>query len=532
MEKWYGNQKLLQISKACDQAYMVNDEDKMSALVDQCYALGHDQNQSNMVRAKYLYNGYTVLSDLIELRIKRNETSKGAHDHFNSFKIYEADYEKCFYLARTAFDLIDPEMEKVQETEVPEGIEEVAFYFQMVVNYSNLLYQTGRITKALELLKIFHDTAFPMGKGNLGMKIYELSKLHYDSGQQTILLYEAYKRIRETLESPNEYTEREEVTPLLEEYSESIVSLLSSEYLEKTYTLKDFLKAFDNMSVEEQDYRQWIANHRLSLNLLNDVFEDAIVGYDPLHLPGIVGGDDVMYMLGLFNQIKQEYVSARFFAYEGFTKRELHFSDKEVMLINTLDYPVYGLGIEKVKAAYRSVYSIFDKIAYFLNEYFELGIAKGQVGYYRVWSPEKTANDVRKLIDIAERNYPLFGMWWLFKDIRNVHVSNSDKYVDPVMSRISKVRNAMEHTYLKILDFYGGSMLKDDTRADKLAYNISFSDFEKLTITLLRYAREAIILLIFSIKYEERHRKTSHDANALFMPMHTDTYDDEWKQIF
>ena len=32
-----------------------------------------------------------------------------------------------------------------------------------------------------------------------------------------------------------------------------------------------------------------------------------------------------------------------------------HFSDENVYLVNTIDYPKYGLNIERVKAAYRSI---------------------------------------------------------------------------------------------------------------------------------------------------------------------------------
>lgn len=200
------------------------------------------------------------------------------------------------------------------------------------------------------------------------------------------------------------------------------------------------------------------------------------------------------------------------------------------MLINTLDYPVYGLAIEKVKAAYRAIYSLFDKVAYFLNEYFELGLERGKVSYYRVWSPEKTKGDTKKLIDITDRNYPLFGMWWLFKDIRNIQVSNTDKYVDPVMSQISKIRNAMEHTYLKVLDTK--MMVFSEGRKDELAYNISFLDFEKSIISLLKYAREAIILLVLSVKSEEERKEESLTLDKSVMSMYTDKYEDEWKQIF
>jgi LA2681-like HEPN len=50
-------------------------------------------------------------------------------------------------------------------------------------------------------------------------------------------------------------------------------------------------------------------------------------------------------------------------------------------LYNTLDYPTYSVAIEKVKAAYRLAYSLFDKIAFFLNAYLDLlPIPSGNLG--------------------------------------------------------------------------------------------------------------------------------------------------------
>ena len=61
----------------------------------------------------------------------------------------------------------------------------------------------------------------------------------------------------------------------------------------------------------------------------------------------------------------------------------------------------------------------------------------------------------------------------------------------------------MEHRYLKILDYYELNLNKESSRLDEFAYNISFNDFEELTIELLKLAREAIIQLIMIIKIEE-----------------------------
>ena len=72
------------------------------------------------------------------------------------------------------------------------------------------------------------------------------------------------------------------------------------------------------------------------------------------------------------------------------------------MCIRDRDYPIYGIGIEKIKACYRAVYSVFDKIAFFLNEYFEIGIKKNIIGYVRLFSPDKNANDKIRIFDIVK----------------------------------------------------------------------------------------------------------------------------------
>ena len=66
---------------------------------------------------------------------------------------------------------------------------------------------------------------------------------------------------------------------------------------------------------------------------------------------------------GLFNQIKQEYCAARYLVFDGIYNKSLHFSDDNVYLVDTLDYPIYSLNIEKIKSAYRTIYSLFDRIA-------------------------------------------------------------------------------------------------------------------------------------------------------------------------
>ena len=275
---------------------------------------------------------------------------------------------------------------------------------------------------------------------------------------------------------------------------------------------------------DEHEYRMWVSQNCLALNTLNDLDYSVNQAYDPLHLPEMVAKIEERYprFHGLFNQIKQEYCSARFMIYEGTqnSKFSPHFSDKDVFLINTLDYPVYGLNIEMVKSAYRTIYSLFDRIGYFLNEYYSLGLPQKRVSFGGVWG-NKT-----NLIKRAETNYLLKALYWIKKDLYGNSVSDYKDHIDPVLNRTYKIRNIMEHRYLKILSY--SNIFEEDSEIDELATSISIEEFHDLAINLLRTCREAVILLVMIINVEEKRKKD--DFEGAFLPnMTLPEYEDDWK---
>jgi LA2681-like HEPN len=93
----------------------------------------------------------------------------------------------------------------------------------------------------------------------------------------------------------------------------------------------------------------------LFLNLLNELGPKSVAAHDPLVLPSFVTKlGEPPTLIGYFNQLKQEFVSARRTFFEGIQDGPAHLSDNGVLLINTLDYPSYGLGAEKIRTSYRT----------------------------------------------------------------------------------------------------------------------------------------------------------------------------------
>jgi hypothetical protein len=59
--------------------------------------------------------------------------------------------------------------------------------------------------------------------------------------------------------------------------------------------------------------------------------------------PGI---DEPPSLTGFFNEMKQEFASARWLLFEALHAGHVHFSDRCVALHNTLDYPSNALAVE------------------------------------------------------------------------------------------------------------------------------------------------------------------------------------------
>jgi hypothetical protein len=217
---------------------------------------------------------------------------------------------------------------------------------------------------------------------------------------------------------------------------------------------------------------------------------------------------------GFFNELKQAFISARYSYYEfehGLPEHKVHFSDKGRHIVDTLDYPQHGLRHECLRSAFRVAYSIFDKIGYFLNEYFGLGIDRNKVYFRRLWFSQdgKVKSQIQDL-----KNLPLRGLYYLSKDFHD----DDPEYIataDPEARDIADIRNHLEHKYFKV-HWLGPMPLsaKGDINYDELAYSVSESSFSSKTLRLLRSAREALIYL--SAAVHARERKDRASARTVF----------------
>lgn len=400
---------------------------------------------------------------------------------------------------------------------------------QILTNLANQLDTAGRFiearqlwTRALSLLPVFW-----MARANRGNSLMHYAQALYDPGQRAVFAVAAHRDLDAALSHIDEFPELGDAR-LRSAFAAKAAAIdrhfdlaaISADYAADAYSL--------GRSKVEQAYRRWCLDQGLFLNPLNDLQPDSIAAHDVLTLPDMVTDiHEPPVLVGFFNQLKQEFVSARWLCFEGISAERVHASDRGVLLYNTLDYAAVSLGVEQVKMAFRMSYSLLDKIAYFLNHYMKLGIPEKRISFRHVWR-DKDSGPVRPEF-LSSENWPLRGLYWLSKDLFE---SDFKDVMEPDARALHELRNHLEHKYVKVISTIGGLTSGPATGpfVDTLAHTVSLPDLEARTLRLLQLARSSLIYLSLGMHREEERRRDSAPPGRLIMPMMLDPWDDGWKR--
>lgn len=399
---------------------------------------------------------------------------------------------------------------------------------QILVNTGNILSHIGRPIEAFEYWKraLGLMPNFAMALGNLGFGLETYAKYLYDRGHQVVILKEALNFLK-SVTAPGavwDSYDYQKIRKSMLGRAEGIESHVDFSYLENISLYEHSL----GRSKVERNYREWALGNGLFLSPLNDLGAYPIAAHDVLHLPDIVRPiSEPPHFIGFFNQLKQEYVSARFFCWQGITESEAykkHYSDKGTLLLNTLDYPVYSVFVEQVKLAFRMAYSLFDKIAFFINEYWSLGMQENSINFQSIWFEGRTKGKPKVLRACFQcrQNLPLRGLYWLSKDFVE---SEKDSVVwgetmEPDAYKLRTIRNHLEHKYLKVHDDLWSYADRSDNALfdDQWAFHLSMQELNEKTIRILKMARAGLIYLSLAVHREENIRR-SQVPDEITFPM-------------
>ena len=393
------------------------------------------------------------------------------------------------------------------------------------VNYGNVLSRCGRIIAAIEQYKkaLELQPKFGMALGNLGKIYMDYSIMEFDPGHQGYFHHFSFAMLQKALEctDPNTY-------PEARAFFQNQADQYRPEYIESFLSKELSIPKIVIRGKQERAYREWAVEHNLFLNTLSALPPlELCFACDVLQLPGMVVSLDAKPVFhGMFNQIKQEYVFARYQYYSALQESSKpHYADKETHLVNFADYPQYGMRIERVKSSFKTLFGLLDKMAYFLNAYFDLGIKERDVSFSSIWKSEhgggKHHYKYKHTLNHSD-NFALSSLYWISRDMY-------DRFEDspnPQLERIKSVRHALEHKYVKVTK--GWFPDRENGEFDDLALYVNEDELYDLTIQLMHIVREAIICLSLCVHAEEQSRQKGN-GDKIVMPMLLREYDDNWK---
>lgn len=438
------------------------------------------------------------------------------------------DNQKWLWKSET----FDQELLELRKAIGHEGFPDLSAFeqAQIYTNLGNALNHIGRFIEAIE----YWDRAiaavpkFAMAHGNRGIGLGHYAGVHYDPGHEGVLMMAAFKSFGEAC-TENAVFDSLYHDKVVEDISRKMSEIWSHYNIPYISENTDFENHPMGRGKKERAYRQWCLENRLFLNSLNDIVNSPIAAQDILTLPSLTvhvdDGPRPPIVVQYFNLIKQELCSARYALYEGIYYDGVHFSDRKILLYNTLDYPAHGFAVERIKMAFRGAYAVFDKIAFLLNIYLDMKHPERQVNFRNVWlTPKKNLHPA--LNDLE--NWPLRGLFWLSKDIFE---SSFQESTEPDSKDLYELRNHLEHKFVSVHDGFFRAVSPNYMDTPKTGiFDISVDDLIGKTLRQLKLARSAIIYLSLAVHVEETRKSESRDPDKISVPMILDTWDDQWKR--
>ncbi|MFT6424665.1 MAG: hypothetical protein ACJAX2_000982 [Celeribacter sp.] len=389
-------------------------------------------------------------------------------------------------------------------------------FAQIVTNLANQMNALGRPVEALRLYEGVLRTRprFAMALANRGLVRFCFARMVHDDGHRAVLAAYACRDLEHVVDPKLEWDSApSNIIHIVKAKAEEIRAAVDVD----TVLARTDLDGWPLGEGDEKSYRLRMLDRQLFLNPLVMLGAHSIAAADPLHLPShTFSSGTVPPLVGWYNQMKQELIGARLLYHEAMESEPLddrppHFADDDVRLYDTLDYPALSIGAEKLRLAFRTAYSLLDKVAGFVNAYFDLGHNPNQVDLRGVWYENlRKRNTLHP--KVADRpNLALRGLYWLSFDILGEAKNGPDDVLAPEATHLNALRNALEHRCLVLTNETFCALDNDGIQRESIAA------FQHNTERMLELAHEALILLSLAMHEEEMQKRRDRKDNALIV---------------
>lgn len=381
---------------------------------------------------------------------------------------YSDDLMKAIIFYRKA-------LHSIPEADWREDVNNIRAYENLrsmvLTNLANHLSSQGRVFCCIPLydqaISINNKTEAIVSKAR--NQIF-LGESLYDNGHKEYHYLVAYQLINEAITSIGKLHPEQRVGLEGDGYL-----LRFKEWFERTFEVSafDYFKdKFDNDETKKhKQYLQWCAKNKLFINDLNDVCDYEISYQDVLTLPSFartintsLNMHEELAYHGNFDELKNDYCYARYliFSAENIPNDTSHFFNSTYQHVEDMSHSIDNLKIGHYKSAFRTLYSLFDKLAYFMSRFLDLNELKDDKmisidNLFRDFKASNWKNDWKPHKKLKDSdNHFIHALFYILKDIRDVTNSTSvSKWIDPDAKAFAEIRNAMEHRSLKIVDDFG-----------------------------------------------------------------------------
>lgn len=421
-----------------------------------------------------------------------------ANGYASSFQIKQYATNRYYFIGEERLELT----KKLYRTLLKSISQNDHLILQILTNFGNLL--NGRLGRSLEALNFYNlaleiNPKFSMALANKGY-VQSLFASVIEGDAKVILLHEAYLNLKNAIKIGLDFGPKNYFSKILADlikYFPNVVNLTEEVECKNIILKKNTFRRY---------YKYFCNIHDLYLNPIENSHKCSAALYDPLIINRMIVNNDehnkFIKITSYFNQIKQEFAFARYLAAQSFFQDpRLKFIDKEIVILDTLDYSAHTIFLEHARSSYRIAYSLLDKIALLFNEYLDIGLNEKSIYFYKL-APLYSDRVLNKLSPIT--NPYISALLDLANDFRNGHFEKE-----------SSIRNSFEHRFKSIHIF--SSSVKHKESEESL---ITTDEFRNILINLLKIVKSAIFYIVLLIEWEEKIKESSFDGLILPIPLH------------
>ena len=384
---------------------------------------------------------------------------------------------------------------------------------EVLINKGNSLDDLGRYLEAIECYDkaILLDNKHYNAWGNRGISCWRLSELIEHEDDRAKLFSEAMIYLAIELEMYPDFeigdTKKELVRDFINKTKIQIdlEAILKEQMPKKRALLGESFNLFSEPEVDFKTfYYDFCEKHALFLNVHFDCNKCGCSTLDLIQIGFLTSINDFKKPYELFKKwfaLVDDYKTSRsLLAISQFRPKELLFLDKQRY---EPDYSLnYLFNVELLKNAFLIAMNIYDKVAFFLNDYEELGLPDASISF---WG----SNSIFNKTNILGKNKwqtDLVALDSIRKDLEKQE-----------FKRLVEIRNCLVHRYFVLHDIVDVENLtypydSSKTPLEHKEYHMDIDEFFNLTIRGLRNIRNVLFSLAFFVSQKEKSKEKEVDG--------------------